>query len=222
VDRPADSLIWQPGQKASDFIYNIVTAAGMRLFCDESRQWRLVKSTYSPGSLAYLAYGLNLYSINDTVGRSQQAIDGSPLFMDSCVINYSWEDSAGNSRTATDPYTAVANPTSTLTLNLNKPFPGPGAAAYWVSRNKARGHAFDLTARFDVTFTPGQAVNVDVPTSDIQDGFVSSVSWSLRAQEMTVVTRDLIEYTPLSWAQQPASLTWANIPTTTTWANFGS
>ncbi|WIB68805.1 hypothetical protein DEI93_07185 [Curtobacterium sp. MCBD17_035] len=215
--RPPESLAWSPGQSAWDFLSPILTAVGLRLFCTDGADFFLVDNTYSEDGLVTLAVGRNLYSASSTLDRTQTAVDGSLMFFEAAVVTYTWTDQAGNTETAYDSYSAVDNPSNVLTVSYDKAYPGPGAAKYMVTRNMNRGYGLDLTARPDFRVTPSQQVSATVPGLDPQVGWVSSVTWSLAAAEMTVTTRGLISTPTTSWFFV-AGQTWAS-SAGTSWAN---
>lgn len=217
-DRDPDNLTWQPGDSAWDFLSPILTQAGLRLFCDETRTWRLVDNNYNPDGLVTLGTGNNLYEASDSTDRDATAVDGSPLFIDSALVKYTWTDRFGNSQTRYDAFSLPGAKSSHL-FEVNRPYPGPGAALYIVTRNNGRGHALGLTVRQDWSVTPSQQVVATLPETESQVGYVSSVSWGLGSDDMAVFTRGLIQTPPTAWFYEAAGLSWDALPPGSSWAN---
>ncbi|RPE75195.1 MULTISPECIES: hypothetical protein [unclassified Frondihabitans] len=172
-ERSTDSLVWNPGESAWEFLEPILDQAGLRLFCDEKRVWQLVDNDFNPPGLVTMASDFNIYGANDSIDRSATAIDGSPLFIDAAVVEYSWLDRKGSPRTAFDSF-ALPGATSPFKFSVNRPYPGPGAAKYAVTRNNGRGHALDLTARQDWSVTPSQQISTTLPSQSAIDGPVGT------------------------------------------------
>ena len=220
IERAPDALKWQPGDSAWDFLAPILATAALRLFCDERRVWRLVPSTYVPAGLLVVTLGDNLYEGTDEVNRELQAVDGSPLFFDACLVKYTWTDLAGNTQTRYDSYSLPGGTNTLATIEYDKPYPGPGAAAYWVTRSAQRGRQFAITAEMDWTAQPSQEINLTFPYIDAQVGFTASLEWSLTEDTMSVATRGLLNTPATAWRFQPVGKTWASVAAGVTWANY--
>lgn len=215
-ERDPSALTWQPGQSAYDFISTVLQASALRLFCDEKRTWRLVDNTFAVDGLIVIAQGFNLYTATDTISRTATAVDGSPLWFDSIVIKYSWNDQNNVPQIRYD-VASVGSPTQTYLLEKdNTVYPGPGAASYWLNRVTGQGRTLAVTSALDFSATPGQSVSATVPFTDLQTGYLSSVSWDFSSDDMTVGTRGLIDTPPKAWSL--AVGTWA--AQTATWATY--
>ncbi|WIB64365.1 carbohydrate binding domain-containing protein [Curtobacterium sp. MCBD17_040] len=214
-DRPPESLTWSPGDSASDYLESILTAVGLRLYCDEQRRWWLADGTFQVPGLLRIATGYNLYAASDAIDSTATAIDGTPLFFEAAVVTYSWTNAAGNAETAYDAYALPGvTVTNTLRLTLQRAYPGPGAAQYMVTRNSGRGHSLNLTARQELSATPSMPVSVTLPNSDQQAGWISGISWDLSTNEMTVSTRGLIAYPAGSYGHAATNQTYASVSST--------
>lgn len=211
--RDPQTLSWEPGESAYDFIRPVLDQAGLRLFCDEARKWRLVDSTYSVPGRVTVAEGFNAYQASDTISRDAKADDGTPLWFNAVVVKYTWNDTNNVQQVRYD----VANdgsPTQTALIEYARPYPGPGAAAYILSRVNGQGRTLDLAAAIDYAATPGMEVSASLPVTPVQTGYTSSVTWDFTADEMRVGSRGLIDTPANSWyfttgAWSSQSSTWA-------------
>lgn len=215
VDRSPEMLRWTPGKSAWEFIQPLFQAAGMRLFCDESRRWHLVEGAehVATGHLQ-LAYGQHLTKAQDRITR-----DGDQDYADAAVVRYTWTDPDGTSREQFDHY-AEPGATRTRTVEVAAPYPGPGFARYLVRRSLGRGRTLELAAVSQLHATPGQPVTVTVPFAPIQVGAVSRVRFDLGTGGMDVGTRGLTDTTPDAWAFGPADTDWDDLDPAMDWANF--
>jgi hypothetical protein len=214
--RDPDTLTWQPGEDAWDFIEPVLTQAGLRLFCDEQRVWRLVDNTYAIPGRVTVAAGFNAYTGTDTIDRDAAASDGSPLWFDSVVVKYSWTDRDGTQQTRYD-YAADDFPTKTALITYSRPYPGPGAARYILARVQGQGRVLALTAAVDYSAQPGMEASATLPATEDQTGYTSSITWDFGSDEMTVGTRGLIDTPPSAWVQLPEGQSWLDSPVGASW-----
>lgn len=206
-----EATVWQPRQTAFDYLSGLLDASGLRLFCDETRTWRITDNDYSVLGSVRIAQARNLTDGADTISRT------NGTFYSGVQITYTYEDRNGVSQTR---YDYAGTPGKVLTLNYDKAYPGPGAAAYILSRATGRGRTFDLTAVSDFTATPGQEIVASLPNTPTQTGYVSAVSYNLSSAEMTVTSRGLLDTPPTAWLFAPDDLTWEGVPSATTWATY--
>lgn len=187
-DAPVDvaSIVWSPGVTAWDYLAPILQAAGLRLFCDELRTWRLVPATYDTGTtLITIATGTNATEASDTITR-----DGE--WFDSVVVVYRWTDDDGSQHTRYD--SAASFPHSkTLTVEYDAVYPGPGAAQKILARSLGRGHQIIAGAVNDYAARPGNPILVTLPNTPALSGRVASVTWNFPGDEMSVTTRNMVE-----------------------------
>jgi hypothetical protein len=216
VDRSPDALTRQPGQSWWDMLSAVLQTAGLRLFCDEGRVWRLVDSTYSVDGRVTVAAGSNAYSAQDTIGRDQTADDGTPLWFDACVIKYTWTDSTGKQRIAYDAY-GIDGYSQVAYFEETRPFPGAGVAKYRVNRTIGQGRTLNLVVAVDYAAMPGMEVIASLPGTVDQTGYTSSVSWDFGADEMTVGTRGLIDTPASAWIKLPTGEAWDDSPAGQSW-----
>ncbi|GAA4178940.1 hypothetical protein [Gryllotalpicola koreensis] len=191
VDRDPESLAWMPGRSLWDLISPVVAAAGMRLFCDEQRRWRLIGSDYIEPGTVIVSRGVNLKSGTDSIDLADA--DG---WFDAVVVAYIWTDAAGVQQTR---YDVAGAPGSSRALYREEtsPYPGPGLAAYVLKRQQAKGHQLSPTVVSDPSVQPYNPVVVIAPDTPLLTGLVSAVSFDLAGDEMTVTTAGLAD-TPVN------------------------
>lgn len=205
---------WEPGQTAWDYLAPLVQQAGLVFYCDEGQLWHLVDDTYIAPGQTSLDYTNTLTDAVDVVSRNE--FD----WYDAVVIKYSWTNTAGASFTAYDTAT-TGQTTKVLTLTYeDQRYPGAGAAQRVLDRAQGRGRVNEVTAVSDYSATPRQPVTIDLPFTDVQTGFVSSVSFKYPDDIMDVRTRGLINTPDTAWVFQPVGLRWQNISAGVSWATF--
>lgn len=208
----AEAVSWAPGQSLWDYLYPLVNAAGLRLWCDEHRDWHL--GTPEDGT----AGGLVL-SAEQSVTRADQTIDRDGRWCDAVVVKYQWTDGSNVQHTVYDTATTPGY-TKTKTVTYGRPYPGPGAAAALLAREQGRGRELGMDAVSDYRAAPGQALTATLPDIPIQTGIVSSVTWRLPDDEMTVTSRALIDTPVTSWLFTPAGIAWEDVDPGVDWTEY--
>jgi hypothetical protein len=214
VERPPELFVWKPGTTAWDFLAPFLSSTGLRLFCDERRDWRLIDpSTYElPGTIRLS--GLNSTAATDTIAR-----DDPDVFATGVAIRYVWEDSNGIPRTA---YDVAGTPDVVVVLDYARAFPGPGAAAAILARRDGTGRTQSVDALVQWEATPGITASIVLPNAPEQQGKVTSIRYSLGDDAlMSVGTRGLIDIPPGSWlAWTPTEQAWQDVADSVTWLSL--
>jgi hypothetical protein len=211
--RDGDMFVWEPGVTAWDFLTRLTQAAGLRLFADELGLWHLVNpSTYAVDGMISLSEGVNVTEASDTISRN------SDEWYDSVVIKYSWVDRYNIPRIKWDKAGTAGG--KTLLIEKTAPYPGAGAAQTWLNKASAKGRAFDVSAISDYSVTPGMGIQITLPETPQQLGAVSSVTWSLPEDEMTVKTRLLTEMSARAWYRETAGNKWTSVSVGVKWNAF--
>ncbi|MGN6272486.1 MAG: hypothetical protein ACTHMQ_05280 [Protaetiibacter sp.] len=211
-NRSVDLLKQEPGQTFWDFLDPLVRTAGLRLFCDEQRAWRLVeRSSYSVPGEVRVSEGTNATRGLDIIDLHANQPDGTPVWVSGYVVKYSWTDSAGVAQVA---YDSAGTGENVYRLELTTPYPGPGLAASRLAQATGRGRVQDLEALADLTATPGQMLVSTLPGTPIQTGTVSAVTWHWAAEGdahdlMDVRSRALTDTPPGAWVF--ADGTWSDV-----------
>lgn len=178
------SVKWVPGQNGWDFINPIVQKANLVLYCDESRNWRLITASATSGSL----------ELNDTsnVVQLTSSLDRSSDWFDSCVVTYTWYNGTAQ-QTAYDIYAPTGyKKTANITIS-DTPYPGAGQAQALTQRAQTRGELFTVNAVSNYDARPRQALTVDITGEPLKSAVISSIDWSLPNDRMTVNIRNLVE-----------------------------
>jgi hypothetical protein len=208
VDRAADLLRLDPGESLYDFVSPLLTASGLRLYCDEARKWRLVDATYTLPGLVTVAEGYNAVTGLDTIDRDGDA------WADGVIVKYTWRDSTGTEQIA---YDVAGSGNKGELIEYARPFPGPGAAAYILSRMTGKGRVQDVEALSDYSATPSQEVAITLPDTLAQVGSLQAVTWDFASTLMRIQSRGLTDAPDSSWALDPEGVAWADVPAGTDW-----
>lgn len=209
VERLPSLLAWRPGQSLFDFLQPLINASGLRLFCDESRVWRLVDpADYEVPGYVVAQAKHNAVKGTDTITRNDDT------WADAVVVIYTWT-SDGETQTA---YDVAGNPNGkAIVRELDREYPGPGAAQYILDSFTGRGRTQNVTALGQYGATPGQDVTINLPGTLTQTGKVRAITFDLHSGLMDIETRGLTDALPGSWATWNPSQTWAAVTPTLKW-----
>jgi hypothetical protein len=208
--RDPELLLWKPGVSAWDFLSPMLVSAGLRLFCDELRVWRLVDpATYEVAGFVPVTPD-NATQGTDTISR-----EDAEVFATGVVCLYRWTDSTGVVRTATD---SAGTPEKVVRLEFARPYPGPGAAAAILARRDGTGRVQDVSGLARWEATPGMVATVDLPLAESQLGKLDGVEWRLDDTGlMRLTTRGLIDRVPGSWLDWDQAEAWQDVDPSMTW-----
>lgn len=209
-DQP-DICEWEPGLSAWDFLTPLLQAAGMRLFCDENREWHLVDaSNYEVPGQVQLSYASRTTNATDRINMTDDAAG----YADAVVIRYRWTDGSGAQQEAFD---AAGVGRRVLRLDYDRKFPGAGAAARILERSRLRGRTLGLRAVSDYETRPGMAFVSDLPDTPLQTGYVASVDFQFPEFEMEVGTRGAVDTPAYAWVALPDGEAWTDSAPGETW-----
>jgi hypothetical protein len=213
-----ESLVWKPGVSAWDYVEPLVQKAGLRLYCDEQRIWRLTEPQRSVDGFLSLAASSNVTRGIDSVSLDARSEDS---FYDGVVVRYEWQDALNVRQTAYDVAGDPASARKVYSFTISDvPYPGPGAATAILRRSQGRGRVLNVDAISDYSTEPGLPLGISLPNSITQTGYVSAVDWEFPEGTMSVKSRGLVETPPDSWTLTPPELVWSSVADDTTWANF--
>jgi hypothetical protein len=186
VPRPPELFVWNPGTTAWDFLEPFTSSAGLRLYSDEARVWRLIDpASYSVPGVVTLS-GFNLERGADTISR-----DDEEIFATGIVVRYTWPDVNDVVRIA---YDVAGTPSKVVLIEYDTAYPGPGAAAAILARRNGTGRTQDVTAIVDWRVTPGMQATTSLPAAPQQRGKVQAVTFPLDDSPlMDVATRGLVD-----------------------------
>lgn len=199
---------WEPGETAWDFMAPLVQQAGLRLWCDGRRAWRLDDDQATTGGT------ITLSSRDRVVDASLDIdLDGGD-WADAVVIRYRWRDSNNVEQTRYDVAGATRPRRGVLLEYTDTPYPGPGAAAQVLRRRSRRGRVAPVEAVSDYSTEPGMAFLLTVDELAQQAGVVQAVEWRLPAAEMTVRPIGLEDINPQGIRAIPATYQINQLPGT--------
>lgn len=182
VNRPPDALIWKAGVSGWDFLEPLLSQAGLRLFCDEKRVWRLVLA-YSLPQVIPLTPSLSV-DATDVITRE----DDTP-WADGVVVRYVWDDRELGAQVRVD---SAGSAGKTLVVTYDRPYPGPGAAANILQASTGRGRVQNVDALIDYATTPGMETFIPTDAGQLS-GRVRAVQFDLTAGTMSVGSKDQAE-----------------------------
>lgn len=210
VERDPEALIWQAGQSGIDFLRPLLQSKGLRLVCDEHRQWTLRDEDYSaPGSVD-IRHGVNLISGDDSIDRDDDS------WFDARVTVYRWRHRiSGIEERRIDAYALTTPYTRLSLLELDDAYPGPGRSEYAVRRAQTRGREVSATAVADWSAQAEQSVTVRLKDAPTQLGSSIRVSFDLEQNTMSILTRtkDVDAYAWIfgdegAWTTGPVGESW--------------
>lgn len=207
----ATAAYWSPGTSAWDFLEPILQQAGLRLWCDGRRSWRLAEKISTVKGSTVLSYLNTVTDGEDTIDR-----DAGEWF-DAVQITYSWTDAWGMQQTAYD-WASTPGYSKVLSLEYtDTPYPGSGAAQLVLDRALGRGRVLTITAVSDYSVEPSSPVSMTLPNTPLQTGAVASVVWNWPESEMQVKSRGLVDTPKESWADLEPGESWNDSPVGASW-----
>lgn len=177
-----DAAIWEPGQTAWDYLQALIKNAGLRLYCDERRNWFLVDDDMTHAGLVELWSVGTITSTSETIDRNNDE------WFDAVVIKYSYVDTLGKTVVSYDT-ASVPNFKKVRLIEYQSAYPGPGAAQRILDRAIARGRQQDVTAVSNYAVQPSTACTIYITDFPKLENYVQAVTWNFPSDEMTVKTR---------------------------------
>lgn len=177
-----ETLFWQAGQSALDFLRPIVQSAGMRLVCDENRKWTLRDADYEAPGLTEIAYADNLIVGSDSVNRDDD------VWCDGAVIRYRWIKD-GQNLERVDIYPDTGDPSRVRYIERDSAWPGPGFAQYIVERAQALGRRVSVTTVANWEANTDQPATFTLHEAPDLEGHITRLTYDLSTDEMTVDSR---------------------------------
>lgn len=181
-----DASIWPPGQNAWDYLQPMLQEGGLRLFCDERRNWFLVEDTFVQPGLVEL-FG------NETITAASEDIErDNDDWFDAVVLKYTWVNPSGVTVISYDTASTVGFQ-KVKTFEYDTLYPGAGAAQRILDRALSRGIKKDVSSVSNYRVTPSTACTIYITGYPTENGLVRSVSWNFPGDVMTVNTRQPVE-----------------------------
>lgn len=130
LERPPESLVWESGVTAWEFLTPLLSAAGLRLFCDELRRWHLVNDdTYTvPGTLTLTTSTVE-DRINLITSNSRDAETGSTSGWEAITPSATVSTTTDKAHTGSRSYKITTTGAGAVTLRaIPGLFPGIGSS----------------------------------------------------------------------------------------------
>lgn len=206
----SEPLNWRAGLDGWEFLLNLTAAKGLRLFCDELRDWRLVPTDYMvPGVVSVTA--ATATEGDDSIDR-----DGD-LWADGVVVRYRWQQDDGAVLEATD---TAGLPGKVELVEFERPYPGPGAAAFRLNRLKGQGRTQTATAFTDYRATPSMEARFSLPGTDDQIGRLQSVTFDLASGMMEPQARGLTDVPETAYIFGDPGISYEDVPVGISYEEF--
>jgi hypothetical protein len=181
---PAYGLIWAPEKTGWDYLNELVTSAGLVLYCDEKGDWYLEYPAAVTGALE-LKDDDNITTLTSTIDRN------SDTFFDYALVEY-------RNPTALPVYQSFGISGFDISkdkyfLYENLLYPGGNPAQELVYRGATRGEHYEVEAISNYDARPRQNMTIDVTDEPTKTAIIQSITWSLPSARMSVDIRDLTE-----------------------------
>lgn len=187
-------LVQEPGQSGWDLLYESVTRAGVSVYCEPDRTWRIAK----PQALS------DTTSLNFTTGGGGILIESNSVtsrenFKNAVCIKYSWRDANGVDQVVWGHAFIETGPFSLIEIGYNSHFEernvpatqsqADNAAAAALRAMSRRGRSFVLNSVSAYWLRPGQTVTATLPEGDQERLLVSAVYFNFPSGSMSVRLR---------------------------------
>jgi hypothetical protein len=181
---PAYPLNWLPEKTGWDILNELVTSAGLVLYCDEKGKWYLDYPGTVTGELE-LKDDDNITTLTSRIDRD------NPRFFDYAVIEYRNVGSASVYQNFGVSGFDISKDRYFLYENLA--YPGGNPAQDLVYRGVTRGETYQVEAISNYDARPRQNMSIKVSGEPIRTAIIQSITWSLPSARMSVDIRDLTE-----------------------------
>lgn len=207
----ADSLAWEPGVSAWDYISPLVLASDRRLWCDEQRAWRL------DDPMQTIEGGVRINGMLKAI--SEEVDRDSDDWCEAVVVEYRWTDGAGAEHVRYD--TAGHETASKVrTIRWARPYVRTGAAAAILRVLQGRGRTVTVEAVADFRVSPGQPTLIALVDGRLFTATVSRVDFQMPEGVMTVKVRDASEVIEGTYGHIPPDVTYDDIPDGMSWEDY--
>jgi hypothetical protein len=182
------------GKTFDSLITDAAGRAGVWVYSDGSRRWRITKRAEVAGVSAH-----KLFTGPDgTIYDSDTALQREDFYNSVC-LTYKWEDGAGNDQILYGEAYVSSGTYSTSTIGWNtyvEEREGPvtqaqaTAAAQTVLKYKVtRGHGIRITSAAAYWVRPGMTVTIQLPQGDQERQLVRAVTFNPPSGTMSITTR---------------------------------
>lgn len=193
-------LVQEPGQSGWELIHESASRAGVSVYCDPDRTWRVAK----PQAIA-TDTALNLTTGGGGIIIESKAVTSRERFRNAVCLRYRWRDTGGaehvmygHSYIATGPYSLGEIGYNSHVEDRDTPVTQAQANSAAESTLRAlsrRGRSFVLEAVSAYWLRPGQTVTATLPEGlDQERLLVSAVQFSFPSGSMQVRLRQPEDY----------------------------
>jgi hypothetical protein len=176
--------VWPAEKTAWDYLYELVTSAGLVLYCDEKGDWYLEYSMAVSGSLE-LKDDDNITTLSSRIDRN------NPNFFDYAIVEYRNEGELPVYKNFGISGFDISKDRYFRFENLE--YPGGNPAQELVYRGNTRGETYEVEAISNYNARPRQNMTIDVTGEPTKTAIIQSITWSLPSARMSVDIRDLTE-----------------------------
>lgn len=180
----AAQLVWQPGQTAFDYVYNLLRRYDILLYCRFDGRFVLRNSRryYGDTIPTTTLDATNLKTAEIT--RSRQADNYT-----AAVITYTWLDGSGNRQTAVDSYDSGVIPKKVYTEAIDVASPGAGIAQQVFNNLKLQARTLEATAVVDLSGTWLSGIVNLTHAKGTFNGYLRKVQFQHPSDEMQLTIR---------------------------------
>ena len=177
-------LVWQPGQTAFDYVYNLLKRYDILLYCryDGGFVLRNSRRYYGDTIPTTTLDATNLKTAEIT--RSRQADNYT-----AAVITYTWIDASGNRQTAVDSYDSGVVPKKVYTETVDVASPGAGIAQQVFNNLKLQARTLEATAVVDLSGTWLSGIVNLTHANGTFNGYLRKVQFQHPSDEMQLTIR---------------------------------
>lgn len=190
VAMPAMSTTWT--QTMWDAASGAASSMGLRLLCDHTGTWRLLDPDAAPTATLHMP----------RVSEGTDDVDRDGDWADTLVWIGTGTNSAGETITRTvtwpDPIPTSPRKIAVQEVELGNvgagiPVPSDAELSNRLSALSAKARALTLTAPADLSARPGMALTTGAPSLPATAGVVSTVTFRIPEDTMTIVTRSTVD-----------------------------
>jgi hypothetical protein len=210
LDAADEARIWRAGISAITFLRDLLQTLGLRLVCNEEREWTLRNEEYAESGVVVIRHKVNMVDASETLSRD------NGYWFDAATIRHKWTNSSGDPMEAADSFALTSPHTRLRLFERDTPYPGAGFAEYAVRRAQGKGREVSATAVADWRARAEQWVEIVLPGTIDQTGKIQSVEFNLDSDEMTVTTIT-VDTPDSAWISVDLDEAWLDSPIGADW-----
>ncbi|WP_156380231.1 hypothetical protein [Arthrobacter sp. Soil762] len=189
-----EDLVQEPGQSGWDLTVESASRAGVSVYCDPDRTWRIAK----PQELS------SKTALNLTTGGGGIIIDSNSVysrenFHNAVCIKYAWKDDSNVDHVVYGHAFIATGPLSLIEIGYNSYFEernvpatqaqADAAASAVLTAHSRRGRSFSVAAVSAYWLRPGMTVTATLPEGEQERVLVSAVYYNFPSGSMSVRLR---------------------------------